>query len=147
MSNTTDRATALSQSNGPSGDVIGGALLAGIGLLHLFVLQIGGWLGIGLLVVVWPLLGGVIGGTLAIRRDGETSPQLAGAITGVFGAVTTVVVTMLAGFAGLWNDFITTTFGTEIVPVAIAMTMILVITWTVFGFVGGYAVRDQATDI
>lgn len=142
MSSKTRMATALDLGEELPGDVIGGGTVAVLGLFHLFVLGVGGWLGVALLVGLWPIAGGAAAAYVETgRRTGPLEPGLRGAVAGVFGAVATVVVVLVAGVAGLWTSFIQTTFGTELVPVTITLTVLFVVTWAAFGYVGGFAVR------
>lgn len=115
-----------------SPDVLGGIVAALVGLLHVFVLQLGGLLGVALLLVVWPLIGGVVAGRLSTGEDRHVD----GALAGVFGALVTTLVVLLTGFAGVWPQFVTTTFGVSLWPVTFAVLLLLTVTWTVFGYAG-----------
>ena len=132
-----------SLSSPVSGDVLAGATLALVGIVHLFVLQFGGGFGLFLLLVFWPLLAGAAGTVVAHRRRPERGRDLVlvGPVAGVFGAVLTALVVFLFGLAGSWSSFIFETFGVELVPVTLGIAILLVIPWTVFGFVGGYVTR------
>ena len=127
-----------------NGDVVGGGLLAVLALLHLFVLQIGGTIGVVLLLVVWPLIGGAVGTYFNNEYRPERQRDLAvvGAVAGVFGTATIGIVLLLSGFAGLWSPFVFDFFGSQLAPVVIGATVLFALTWTVFGYVGGYVARE-----
>lgn len=124
-------------------DVVAGVALALVGIVHLFVLQFGGGFGLFLLLVFWPFLAGAAGTVYAHRSRPERGRdlELIGPVTGVFGAVLTALVVFLFGLVGVWSAFIFETFGVELVPVTLGLAILLVIPWTVFGFVGGYVTR------
>lgn len=126
----------------PSGDVVGGVVVAILGLFHLFVLQLDGG-GVVLLLLVWPLVGGAVGTFVERSPDGtsDQDPRITAALSGVFGAIFTVVLILLTGLAGLWTGFIHTTFGNELLPVTLSALILLTISWTVFGYTGGYIYR------
>lgn len=144
MSNTEQLLASRTLRGGPNSDVIGGVVTAVLGLLHLFVLQIGGTVGVLLLFVAWPLVGGAVGAALDRDRHPNRDRELPliGALSGVFGAVMMTLVTLVVGFVGLWSGFIYATFGSGLASVTITLTMVSVITWTVFGYVGGYTARQ-----
>ena len=127
---------------GTSSSLVGGLVTAVLGLLHLFVLGVGGWAGVALLFVVWPLVGGIVAavgvGGLARERP------LAGALAGTYGAVFVSAVVLLSGAVGAWSSFITGAFGVGLWPVFFALTLVTLVTWTVFGYVGGYATDRPA---
>lgn len=127
-----------------NGDVVGGGVLAVLALLHLFVLGIGGAVGALLLLVVWPLIGGAVGTYFnnEYRPERERDLAVVGAVAGVFGTATIAIVLLLSGIAGLWPPFVFDFFGTQLAPVVIGATVLFALTWTVFGYVGGYATRE-----
>ena len=128
-----DRPTGL----GMSSSVVGGVVSGALGLLHLYVFGVGGWAGIALMFVVWPLVGGILA---AVGVGGLVRERpLAGALAGTYGAVIVSVVVLLAGAAGLWSSFITSSVGVSLWPVFFATALVTIITWTVFGYVAGYA--------
>lgn len=122
---------------GANSSVVGGLASAALGLLHLYVLGVGGWAGIGLLFVVWPIVGGIVA---AVGVGGLTRERpLAGALAGAYGAFVLSIVVLLTGAVGLWSSFITSTFGVSLWPVFFTVALVTLIAWTVFGYVGGYA--------
>jgi hypothetical protein len=129
-------AAATTQSGvrgtGLSPDVGGGIVAAVLGLLHLFVLNVGGAVGILVLFVGWPL----IGGTVAARLSPVGDERVAGVVAGVLGAIFATIVVFLAGIAGLWSSLITTTFGVALWPVTLGLLLMLLLTWSVFGLAG-----------
>lgn len=134
--------TGLGES--ASGDVIGATVGLVLGLLHLFVLQAGGT-ALVLLFVVWPLLGGMVGAYVeqTARRPARDLPVV-GVLSGVFGAFAMAILVFLTGLAGVWSGFITSTFGVGLLPVTMVALMVFTITWAVFGYLGGTAVRTWA---
>lgn len=117
--------------------VVGGLASAVLGLLHLFVLGVGGWAGIALLFVVWPIVGGIVA---AVGVGGLTRERpLAAALAGAYGALVVAAVVLVTGLLGLWSPYITSAFGVSLWPVFFALTLVTLITWTVFGYVAGYA--------
>ncbi|MFP4591353.1 MAG: hypothetical protein ACLFM8_07830 [Halobacteriales archaeon] len=117
--------------------VLGGLVSSILGLLHLFLLGVGGWLGIGLLFVVWPVLGGVVA---AVGIGGLTRERpLAAALSGTYGAAIVSVVVLVSGGLGFWSAFITRTFGVSLWSVFFTFALASIITWTVSGYVAGYA--------
>lgn len=144
MASATAKRLENSIGYNPSGDVIGGVVLAVLGILHLFVLQLTGIEGFVLLLAVWPLASGVVGTLVERARDSGQDTRVTAALTGVFGAVITVALIFLAGLAGLWSVFIHTTFGTGLLPGTLSALILLTIAWTVFAYIGGYLYR-QAT--
>lgn len=147
----TTNEQSVSTSNAPAsvpGDVVGGVVLALAGIVHLFVLQIGDSAGLFVLLVVWPLLAGAVGTALdhRIRPGRARDLPLVGAVTGVFGAVLTALLVLLAGLADAWSSFIFNTFGVELVPVTLSIAIVLLIFWTVTGYVGGYVVRTAIAE-
>jgi len=128
---------------GWSGDVVGGALITVLGLVHLFGLQLGGGLGFALLLGAWPMLGGAIAARVGRRRGGKDWGT-ASAVAGVFaGAVVTVVV-FLTGVAGVWSGFITTSFGVTLWPTVFAVFVLFMLSWTVFSYAGGFVEQTLA---
>ncbi|WP_144903395.1 hypothetical protein [Halobellus captivus] len=115
-----------------SPDVVGGAVITVLGLLHLFGLQVGGVVGYVVLLVGWPL----IGGTVAARLSPVGEERVAGVVAGAFAAITTALVVLVAGLFGAWSGFITGTFGVTLWPVVFGMLLVLTIAWSVFGLVG-----------
>lgn len=132
-------ATALDNSETSSlpvtADVVGGAVIAVLGLAHLFGLQLAGTVGFAALLAGWPLVGGSVASRLSARA---ADAPVAGAVAGAFGAFTVALVVLLTGFAGAWSSFITTNVGVTLWPVTFATLATLAISWTVFGYVGGY---------
>lgn len=124
---------------GVRSDTIGGGVVAVLALLHLFLLQVGGFLGVLLLFAIWPLIGGAVASYLETASDGD-SPITVGPVAGAFGAITVSVLVWLAGLGGMWSGFITTTFGVSLWPVSFAILVSFTVLWTVFGFVGSYLV-------
>ena len=57
MATSESSATDSLADRGWSGDVVGGAVTAVLGLIHVFGLQVGGAVGFLLLLVVWPMIG------------------------------------------------------------------------------------------
>lgn len=126
------------------GDVVGAVLLALLGILHLFFLELGGTFGMVLLLIGWPLVGGVIGAYVDHTQRPEHSRDLplTGAIVGAFAMVATVLVVFTAGVAGVWSNFIFNTFGVELLPVTLGMAIVFAIVWTVVGFIGALLARE-----
>jgi len=116
-----------------SADVAGGIVVAALGVLHLYVLQVGGLVGFLVLLAGWPLVGGTVAARLS-ASDERVSALLAGA----FGALVTALVVLLTGIAGMWPGFVTANFGVTLWPVTFTVFLLLAITWTVFGYVAGY---------
>lgn len=136
-------ATGVSQGRFGTGkwspDVAGGAVVALLGLLHVFVLQVGGLGGFLALLVGWPLVGGVVAARLA-----PAEARLRGALAGVFGALVVTLVVLLTGLVGLWSTFITANIGVSLWPVTFAVLLMLTVPWTVFGYTGGYLAERTA---
>lgn len=128
-----------------SGDVVGGAIVALLGLVHLFGLQFGGGLGFFLLLVVWPFLGGAIAARVERGRPTGRDWQTTSAVSGALGAVVTAVLVFLTGVAGVWSGFITTAFGSAFWAVVFAVLVLFTIAWTVFAYAGGFAESRIAT--
>lgn len=126
-----------------SGDIVGGVIIAVLGLMHLFLLGIGGMAGLMLLFFVWPIIGGAVAAYYDFAQRPERSRDLAitGGVSGVFAAVAVGVVVFLTGYFGSWTGFITDTFGVGLVTTTIGLSMLLIITWTVSAYVAGYFVR------
>lgn len=127
----------------PSGDVVGGVVLAFLGIIHLFVLQLSGIGGSVLLFAVWPLLGGAVGSFVeqSLDRDPPQDLRLTAVLSGVFGALITVALILLTGLGGLWSGFIHTTFGVELLPVTLSALILLTISWAVLASIGGFVHR------
>lgn len=127
----------------PGGDIVGGVVLAILGVLHLFVFQLSGVGGLVLFLMVWPLVGGVVGTLVEETTDRKPArdPRVTAALSGVFGSFITVVLVFLTGVAGLWTAFIHSTFGTELLPVSLGALILLTISWTVLAFIGGFVYR------
>lgn len=122
---------------GASSSVVGGIVSAVLGLIHLYVLGVGGWAGVALLFVVWPIVGGIVA---AVGVGGLVHERpLAGALAGTYGAVIVSVIVLLAGAAGVSSTFIVSNVGVALWPVFFATALVTLLTWTVFGFVAGYA--------
>lgn len=136
-------------SSGPlgiTGDVIGGAILALLGLFHLFILEIDGIVGGILLLFIWPLLAGAFGTYLDSRGvSNGRDLRVVGPVVGVFGSVTTVIVLFLTGWAGLWSGFIYDTLGVDLVTVTFGAAILLTLMWTISAFIGGYLVTRFST--
>lgn len=129
------------------GDVAGAVVLTLLGVLHLFLLELGGAIGTVLLLVVWPLVGGVVGAYVDHTQRPERSRDLplTGAVVGAFAMVATVLVVFITGLAGVWSNFIFNTFGVELLPVTLGMAILFAIVWTVIGFLGGLLTREVLT--
>lgn len=125
-----------------SAPVAGGLVGTLLALLHLFGLQIGGLVGVVLFAVVWPAVGGALATEIESRRGGDAS--VAGVLAGAYGALVLTVLVMLAGIAGLWSPHVYTTFGVSLWPVVFAVLVVSTISWTVFGYASGWAVRQYA---
>lgn len=125
--------------NDLSGDVVGGLVLTAVGVIHVFGLGVGGALGFTLLLVVWPLIAGALGSRVERARPNGRDWGTTSAVVGAFGALATTLIIFLAGLAGLWSGFLTTAFGSDFRAVVFAVLIVLTISWTVFGYVGGYA--------
>lgn len=128
------------RSVGPAigSSVFGGLVSSFLGLIHLFLLGVGGWIGIGLLFVLWPLLGGIVAAVGMIGGLTRERP-LAAALSGTYGALVLSAILLVSGALGMWSTFITSTFGVSLWSVFFTFTLATVITWTVFGYVAGYA--------
>ncbi|MFB6131155.1 MAG: hypothetical protein ABEJ28_10085 [Salinigranum sp.] len=122
---------------------IGGAVLAVLALLHLFVVQLGGAIGVSLLLVGWPLVGGGVAAALPSRE--ARPPRMSGLLAGAYAGFVVGLVVLLSGWAGLWSPFVATTFGVEFWPVVFAAWLVFLVSWAVFGFVAGYAVERFGT--
>lgn len=127
--NSTTNAVPLSP------DVVGGLVIAVLGLIHVFGLQMGGTVGFAVLLIGWPLVGGSVAARLSPSAAGR---EVNGALAGFFAALTVAIIVFLTGFAGVWPSFITENVGVALWPVSIVMLAMLSITWTVFGYAGGY---------
>lgn len=134
--------TTYTERDRPVGSEVGSSLVGGLtsailGLLHLYLLGVGGWAGIALLFVVWPIVGGIVA---AVGVGGLTRERpLAAALAGAYGALVVAAVVLVTGLLGLWSPYITNTFGVSLWPVFFALTLVTLIAWTVFGYVAGYA--------
>jgi len=128
---------------GWSGDVVGGALITVLGLLHLFGLQLGGWLGFVLLLGLWPMLGGAVAARVGRRRGGKDWGT-ASAVAGVFAGAAVTVVVFLTGVAGIWSGFITTAFGVTLWSTVFAVFVLFMLTWTVSSYTGGFVEQKLA---
>jgi len=134
---TTHTEDTAATGGGASSSVVGGVLSAVLGLLHLYVLGVGGWAGVALLFVVWPIVGGIVA---AVGVGGLVRERpLAGALAGAYGAVIVSVIVLLAGAAGVWSTFIVSNVGVSLWPVFFATALVTLLSWTVFGYVAGYA--------
>lgn len=118
------------------GHIVGGLLTTVLALLQLYLVSATGLLASGVLVVVWPLVGGAVAATIELTRGHETA--LAGVLAGAYGAFVLTVVVFLAGIAGLWSAGIHLTFGVSLWPVVFTVLVVTGTGWTVFGYVGGY---------
>lgn len=142
---TTDSAVDGQLENlGWSGDVVGGALITVLGLVHLFGLQLGGGLGFALLLGVWPMLGGAVAARVA-RRRGSKDWGTASVVAGAFAAAVVTVVVFLTGVAGVWSGFLATAFGVTLWSTVFAVLVLLMLAWTVFGYVGGFVEQTLAS--
>jgi len=125
-----------------SSSVVGGLVSAVLALLHLYVVGVAGLAGVLLLFVVWPLVGGIVA---AVGVGGLVRERpLAGALAGTYGAIVVSLVVLLTGAVGLWSSFITSYFGVSLWPVFFAFTLLSLVTWTVFGYVAGYATNRSS---
>ena len=123
--------------SGVSSSLVGGLASALLGLLHLYLLGVGGWAGIALLFVVWPIVGGIVA---AVGVGGLIRERpLAAALAGAYGALVVSAVVLVTGAMGMWSSFITSTFGVSLWPVFLTVALLTLVTWTVFGYVAGYA--------
>ena len=134
---TTHTALDRPVGSGVSSSLVGGVASAVLGLLHLYVLGVGGLAGTVLLFVVWPIVGGIVA---AVGVGGLTRERpLAAALAGAYGALAVSAVVLVTGALGLWSSYITSTFGVSLWPVFFALALVTLVTWTVFGYVAGYA--------
>lgn len=134
---TTHTQRDRSAESGVNSSVVGGLVSAVLGLLHLYVLGVGDLVGVALLFVVWPLVGGIVA---AVGVGGLVRERpLAGALAGTYGALVVSAVVLLTGAVGLWSSFITSSFGVSLWPVFFTVALVTLVAWTVFGYVGGYA--------
>lgn len=134
---TTHTEGTAATGGGASSSVVGGVVSAVLGLLHLYVLGVGGWAGVALLFVVWPIVGGIVA---AVGVGGLVRERpLASALAGAYGAIIVSVVVLLAGAAGVWSTFIVSNVGVSLWPVFFATALVTLLSWTVFGYVAGYA--------
>lgn len=124
------------------GRTIGGIVVALLSLIHLFVLQLGGVAGWLLLLVIWPLVGGIVAAYLELGVTRPSDLPIVGGIAGFTGAIITVLVIFLTGLAGAWSSFIFDSFGVELAPVVIAFAMIFIICWSAFGYVASLTVAN-----
>lgn len=122
-----------------SPDVTGGAVVALLGLFHVFVLQVGGIGGFLALLVGWPLVGGLLAARLS-----PTEPRVRSALAGTFGALVVTLVVFLTGLVGFWPTFVTANLGVSLWPTTFAVLLMLTVTWTVFGYAGGYLAEHTA---
>ncbi|SDX95988.1 hypothetical protein [Halobellus clavatus] len=132
---TTDTTQTAPRSLPASADVVGGGVLALLGLLHLFGLGLGGVVGFLALLVGWPLIAGVVAGRLSVDA---TDRSVNGAVAGVFGSLTVTLLVLLTGLVGAWPAFITSNIGVTLWSVTLAVLAMLTISWTVFGYAGGF---------
>jgi Zn-dependent protease len=138
MANTESASVGQSTAMPASASAVGGAIIAILGLLHLFVAQVGGALGVLLLVVVWPLVGGAVA---AYLTEETRQPRISGLLSGAYAGFVVGLVVLLAGLANLWTPFITNSFGVAFWGVVFSAWLTFLVSWTVFGFTGGYAVE------
>lgn len=128
----TNVSTPESDTGMPSADIIGGAVLAVLGLIHLYALQLGGLIGFAALLIGWPLVAGTVAARLSRRGD----EHVAGVLAGAFGALTTSVIILITGYFGMWSGFITANFGVTLWPVTFGMAIMFIVAWAVFGLAG-----------
>lgn len=133
-------------AGGWSGDVVGGLLASLLGVIHLFGLQLGGGIGFVLLLVGWPLVGGAVGARVERSRSGGRDWGTTSGLAGTFGALVVSLIVFLSGLSGVWSGFITTAFGNTFWPVVFAVLVVFTVSWTVFGYVGGYIEAQLAGD-
>lgn len=134
---STETATGEHQSTGGlSGDVVGGLITLILGLIHLYVLQLGGTVGFAVFFVVWPLIGGAV--ATVIERSSIRDWATVSTLAGVFGAIGISLLVLLTGFAGTWPPLIPRSFGASLWPVTFAVLIEVSIAWFVFGLVGGF---------
>jgi len=114
---------------------VGGGVLALLGLLHIYGLGLGGPVGFLALLVGWPLVAGSVASRLSVD---PSSREVNGAVAGVFGALTVTLIVLLTGLAGAWPAFVTSNLGVSLWPVTLATLVMLTLSWTVFGYAGGY---------
>lgn len=140
---TTQNASSTGGLSLPvSGRTIGGIIVALLSLLHLFVIQLGGTAGWLLLLVIWPLIGGIVAAYLEIGVTHPRDLPIVGGVAGVLGAIITVLVILVTGFFGLWSSFIFDSFGVDLAPVVISFAMVFVISWTAFGYIASLTVAN-----
>lgn len=144
MGSTSQSTAELAKPLPVNADVIGGAVLMVLAVLHLFLLQVGGLVGVVLLLFVWPLVGGGVAAYLDHDRgpDLDRELTLTSTLAGVFGAVTVTAILLFTGIVGVWSGFIYRTFGSELISVTVSVFVLLTICWSVSGFVAGYAFRQ-----
>lgn len=123
-----------------SAAVAGGLVSTVLALVHLFAVPLGGTVGLVVYLVVWPAVGGAVAAALEAERGRE--PKLSGVLAGGYGALVVTLLVLLTGLAGLWTPLIHTTFGVSLWPVVFAVLVLTTITWAVFGWASGYAVRE-----
>jgi|GEM_PF-5839446 len=116
----------------PSADIVGGAVIAVLGIVHLFAVQLGGFIGYAALLVGWPLIGGTVAARLAVPGN----ERVVGVLAGAFGALATGIVILFTGYLGMWSGFITSGFGVTLWPVTFGMLLMFLVAWSVFGLVG-----------
>lgn len=134
---STETATTEHQSGGGlSGDVVGGLITLILGMIHLYVLQMGGTVGLAVFFVVWPLIGGAV--ATVIERSSVRDWATVSTLAGVFGAIGISLLVLLTGFAGAWPPLVPRSFGASLWPVTFAVLIEVSIAWFVFGLVGGF---------
>lgn len=143
MANTESTPVGQSTAIPASASAVGGAVTAILGLLHLFVAQVGGTLGALLLVVVWPLVGGAVAAYLS---EPSRQPRISGLLSGAYAGFVVGLVVLLAGVANLWTPFVTNAFGVAFWGVVFSAWLTFLVSWTVFGFTGGYVVERALDD-
>lgn len=115
-------------------DVAGGAVITLLALVQVFAVSSGGALAFAVLLVLWPLAGGA---TAAFFSNKPRDRAVDGAVAGAFAALTATVLVLLSGFAGVWPGFITSNIGVTLWPVTFATLVGSMLSWTVFGYLGG----------
>ena len=127
-----------------SGRMIGGILVAVLSLLHLFVIQLDGIAGWLLLLVIWPLIGGIVAAYLELGVTRPRDLPVVGGVAGVVGAILVSLVILVTGVLGAWSSFVFDSFGVDLAPVVISFAMIFIISWTAFGYIAGLTVANGA---
>lgn len=122
-------------------DVAGGAVITLLTLLQVLAVSSGGALAFATLLVLWPLAGGAAAAFFSNRAKDRA---VDGAVAGVFAALTVTLLVLLSGFAGIWPGFVTANVGVTLWPVTFATLVATMLSWTVFGYLGGVLADNVA---